>query len=106
MKDIEDAALATLACPPDRRGEFDVLFRAYFWGDEELAAAGEPENETAVEGAIGGHPTPPKAARKAPPPSSGGLCMGRRKGQCPHGRAQFLRPLSEQLVDAMRLVRQ
>lgn len=59
MKDIEDAALATLACPPDRRGEFDVLFRAYFWGDEELAATGEPEDETAVKDAVGGNEPPP-----------------------------------------------
>lgn len=65
MKDIEDAALATLACPPDRRGEFDMLFRAYFWGDEELAAAGEPEDETAVKDAIGGNELPPMPEGKA-----------------------------------------
>ncbi|MGC4025911.1 MAG: VWA domain-containing protein [Mesorhizobium sp.] len=59
MKDIEGAALATLACPPDRRGEFDTLFRAYFWGDEELAAAGEPEDETTVKDAVGGNEPPP-----------------------------------------------
>lgn len=59
MKDIRDAALATLACQPDRRDEFDTLFRAWFWGDEKLAATADPEDETAVKDAVGGNELPP-----------------------------------------------
>ena len=59
MRDIEEAALATLGCTPERRGEFDALFRAYFWGDVELAASGKPEEETAVKDSAGGEYPPP-----------------------------------------------
>lgn len=49
MNDIREAALATLAPPPDRRAEFDAHFRAYFHGEAAATVAGEPEEETAVK---------------------------------------------------------
>jgi uncharacterized protein with von Willebrand factor type A (vWA) domain len=42
MGDIHHAALATLAPAPERRGEFDALFRAHFLGERlEVTTAGE-----------------------------------------------------------------
>ena len=49
MGDIREAALATLAPPPDRQGEFEALFRAWFYGEEAVSAAGESEEETQVK---------------------------------------------------------
>lgn len=49
MEDIRQAALATLAPPADRRGDFDALFRAWFWGDAEPAASGESDEEVRVK---------------------------------------------------------
>ncbi|MGB3540552.1 MAG: VWA domain-containing protein [Mesorhizobium sp.] len=49
MSDIREAALATLAPPPDRQGEFEALFRAWFYGEEAVSAAGESEEETQVK---------------------------------------------------------
>lgn len=49
MDDIHDAALATLAPAPDRRAEFDALFRAWFWGDAAAVAAGDDDDETRVK---------------------------------------------------------
>src|SRR6185312_2987303 len=48
MADIREAALATLAPPPDRRGEFDALFRSWFHGEEAVATDGESDEETQV----------------------------------------------------------
>jgi hypothetical protein len=49
MEDIRQAALATLAPPPDRRQEFETLFRAHFHGDGSVAVEGDGEEETAVK---------------------------------------------------------
>ncbi|MFC3208353.1 vWA domain-containing protein [Aquamicrobium soli] len=48
MVDIHEAALATLAPQPDRRGEFEALFRAWFHGEEAVTIDGESEEETQV----------------------------------------------------------
>ena len=49
IADVHQAALATLAPPPDRRAEFDALFRLAFLGQSIAApAAGEPEGEDDV----------------------------------------------------------
>ncbi len=48
MNDIHEAAMATLAPPPDRRGEFEALFRAWFHGEEAVVTDGESEEETQV----------------------------------------------------------
>ncbi|MBW8639739.1 VWA domain-containing protein [Hoeflea sp. WL0058] len=42
---IREAALATLAPPPDRRDEFDALFRMWLHGEEQVLHAGEGEDE-------------------------------------------------------------
>jgi uncharacterized protein with von Willebrand factor type A (vWA) domain len=49
MDDIREAALATLAPPPDSRTEFDAHFRAFFFGDASVTAAGDEEDETQVK---------------------------------------------------------
>ena len=49
MRDIHEAALATLAPAADRRGEFDAHFRAYFHGEVETFADGESDEETQVK---------------------------------------------------------
>ncbi|MBZ9822875.1 vWA domain-containing protein [Mesorhizobium sp. CA4] len=49
MNDIREAALATLAPSPDRRGEFEVHFRAYFYGDAKPSIEGEDDDETRVK---------------------------------------------------------
>ncbi|RWM11533.1 VWA domain-containing protein [Mesorhizobium sp.] len=49
MNDIREAALATLAPPPDRRGEFEVHFRAYFYGDAKPPIVGEKDDETRIK---------------------------------------------------------
>ena len=49
MDGIHEAALATLAPAPDRRVEFDALFRAWFWGDATAVAAGDDDDETRVK---------------------------------------------------------
>ncbi|WP_411970632.1 vWA domain-containing protein [Mesorhizobium sp. CA14] len=49
MDDIREAALATLAPSPDRRGEFETHFRAYFYGDAKPPIEGEEEEETRVK---------------------------------------------------------
>ncbi|TGQ16903.1 MULTISPECIES: VWA domain-containing protein [unclassified Mesorhizobium] len=48
MDDIHEAALATLAPSPDRRGEFEAHFRAYFYGDAKPMTEGEEDDETRV----------------------------------------------------------
>ncbi|MDX8461581.1 vWA domain-containing protein [Mesorhizobium humile] len=49
MSDIREAALATLAPPPDRRGEFEAHFRTYFYGDAKPSIEGEEDDETRVK---------------------------------------------------------
>ncbi|MBB5752735.1 VWA domain-containing protein [Prosthecomicrobium pneumaticum] len=49
MEDIRQAAHATLAPAPDRRGEFETLFRSHFHGDVAAPVAGEDDEETAVK---------------------------------------------------------
>ncbi|MDX8491287.1 VWA domain-containing protein [Mesorhizobium sp. VK22B] len=49
MNDILEAALATLAPPPDRRGEFDAHFRNHFYGDAEPSIGGEEDVETRIK---------------------------------------------------------
>ncbi|TGS89766.1 VWA containing CoxE family protein, partial [bacterium M00.F.Ca.ET.177.01.1.1] len=49
MNDIREAALATLAPPPDRRGEFEALFRSYFYGDARPSIEGEEDDETRIK---------------------------------------------------------
>jgi uncharacterized protein with von Willebrand factor type A (vWA) domain len=65
MDDIREAALATLAPPPDRRREFDSLFRAFFWGEERLIAEGEEDEETRVKDAGGGREELPDTLHSA-----------------------------------------
>nr|WP_244604396.1 MULTISPECIES: VWA domain-containing protein [Mesorhizobium] len=48
MNDIREAALATLAPPPDRHGEFDAHFRAYFYNDTKPSIEGEKDDETRI----------------------------------------------------------
>ena len=45
MEHIRQAGIATLAPPPERRGVFDALFRAIFFGDASLSAIGDDEDE-------------------------------------------------------------
>ncbi|RWL92716.1 MAG: VWA domain-containing protein [Mesorhizobium sp.] len=49
MNDIREAALATLAPSPDRRGEFEAHFRGYFYGDAKPSIEGEEDDETRVK---------------------------------------------------------
>lgn len=49
MEDIRQAALATLAPPVERHGEFDVLFRAHFFGETPAVVAGEDEEEGRIK---------------------------------------------------------
>ncbi|RWD59905.1 MAG: VWA containing CoxE family protein, partial [Mesorhizobium sp.] len=49
MNDIREAALATLAPSPDRRGEFEAHFRSYFYGDAKPLIEGEEDDETRVK---------------------------------------------------------
>src|SRR5690606_24821258 len=45
MEDIHRAALATIGPSPDRRDEFDALFRLAFLGQSLPAATGEPDED-------------------------------------------------------------
>ncbi|CDX12544.1 VWA containing CoxE family protein [Mesorhizobium sp. ORS 3359] len=49
MNDICEAALATLAPSPDRRGELEAHFRNYFYGDAKPSIEGEEDDETRVK---------------------------------------------------------
>ena len=44
LADIQQAGLATLAPPPERRAAYDMLFRIHFLGGEEIPGA-EGEDE-------------------------------------------------------------
>jgi uncharacterized protein with von Willebrand factor type A (vWA) domain len=49
MSDIREAALATLAPPPDRRNEFEAHFRSHFHGDAKPSIEGEEDEETRIK---------------------------------------------------------
>ena len=49
MNDVREAALATLAPSPDRRGEFDALFRVYFYGDAKPSIEGKENDQTRIK---------------------------------------------------------
>lgn len=49
MGDIREAALATLAPPPDRREEFETHFQSYFYGSTSAVVEGDPDEETRVK---------------------------------------------------------
>lgn len=50
MEDIRQAALGTLAPHPDRRGEFEALFRSFFYGETAALVGGDDdEDETHVK---------------------------------------------------------
>ncbi|MFA6156765.1 VWA domain-containing protein [Mesorhizobium sp.] len=49
MGDIREAALATLAPPPDRRDEFEVHFQSHFYGSTSAVVEGDPDEETRVK---------------------------------------------------------
>ncbi|MGX5847483.1 vWA domain-containing protein [Mesorhizobium sp. PL10] len=49
MNDVREAALATLAPPPDRRNEFEAHFRSHFHGDGQPSVEGEEDEETRIK---------------------------------------------------------
>lgn len=49
MADIHEAALATLAPPPDRRDEFEAHFQSYFYGNTVAVVEGEADEETRIK---------------------------------------------------------
>jgi len=50
MEDMRQAAIATLAPHPDRRGEFEALFRGFFYGETTALVGGDDdEDETQVK---------------------------------------------------------
>jgi uncharacterized protein with von Willebrand factor type A (vWA) domain len=48
MVDIREAALATLAPPPDRRDEFEAHFRSHFCGNAAAVVEGDADEETRI----------------------------------------------------------
>jgi uncharacterized protein with von Willebrand factor type A (vWA) domain len=49
MNDIHEAALATLAPPPDRRDEFEAHFQSHFYGNTAAVVEGEADEETRIK---------------------------------------------------------
>ncbi|MER9875765.1 VWA domain-containing protein [Mesorhizobium sp. M0195] len=49
MADIREAALATLAPPPDRRDEFEAHFRSHFYGDATALVEGDADEEARIK---------------------------------------------------------
>ncbi|MER9076266.1 VWA domain-containing protein [Mesorhizobium sp. M0904] len=49
MNDIREAALATLAPPPDRRDEFEAHFRSHFYGDAAALVEGDADEEARIK---------------------------------------------------------
>ncbi|RUX95145.1 VWA domain-containing protein [Mesorhizobium sp. M7D.F.Ca.US.004.03.1.1] len=49
MADIRQAALATLAPPPDRRDEFEAHFQNHFYGNTSAVVEGDADEETRIK---------------------------------------------------------
>ncbi|RUX74363.1 VWA domain-containing protein [Mesorhizobium sp. M7A.F.Ca.US.006.04.2.1] len=49
MADIREAALATLAPPPDRRDEFEAHFQSHFYGNTSAIVEGDADEETRIK---------------------------------------------------------
>ncbi|KQU86480.1 VWA containing CoxE family protein [Mesorhizobium sp. Root102] len=49
MADIREAALATLAPPPDRRDEFEAHFQSHFYGNASAMVEGDADEETRIK---------------------------------------------------------
>ncbi|MER9948350.1 VWA domain-containing protein [Mesorhizobium sp. M0047] len=49
MADIREAALATLAPPPDRRDEFEAHFQSHFYGNTSAMVEGDADEETCIK---------------------------------------------------------
>ncbi|UVK36137.1 VWA domain-containing protein [Mesorhizobium sp. AR10] len=49
MADIREAALATLAPPPDRRDEFEAHFQSHFYGNTAAVVEGDSDEETRIK---------------------------------------------------------
>lgn len=49
MADIREAALATLAPPPDRREEFEAHFQSHFYGNASAVVEGDADEETRIK---------------------------------------------------------
>lgn len=49
MADIREAALATLAPPPDRRDEFEAHFRSHFYGNAAALVEGDADEEARIK---------------------------------------------------------
>ncbi|TIX45578.1 MAG: VWA containing CoxE family protein, partial [Mesorhizobium sp.] len=65
MIDIHEAALATLAPPPDRRDEFEAHFQSYFYGNATAVVEGEADDETRIKDDGGAGDEENKVARQA-----------------------------------------
>ncbi|ESY77010.1 VWA containing CoxE family protein [Mesorhizobium sp. LNHC221B00] len=49
MADIREAALATLAPPPDRRDEFEAHFQSHFYGNASAVVEADADEETRIK---------------------------------------------------------
>lgn len=104
MTDIHRAALATLAPPPERRSEFDALFRAIFLGQAIAApmqAEGEEEEVVAYDDRAGTMP-PPEADEETE--SGGEATLAERLAQRGFGEQamdQALRRLGRQAPEKL-----
>ncbi|TIL72981.1 MAG: VWA domain-containing protein [Mesorhizobium sp.] len=65
MADIHEAALATLAPPPDRRDEFEAHFQSYFYGNTVAVVEGEADEETRIKDDGGANDEDNEVARQA-----------------------------------------
>ncbi|PAP94810.1 vWA domain-containing protein [Mesorhizobium wenxiniae] len=100
MIDIHEAALATLAPPPDRRDEFEAHFQSYFYGNATAVVEGEADDETRIKDDGGPGDEENKVARQAEGGdlSSGAeLLSGRDFQRDGDGLAAFRRKLATAL---------
>ncbi|RWO87094.1 VWA domain-containing protein [Mesorhizobium sp.] len=65
MADIHEAALATLAPPPDRRDEFEAHFQSHFYGNTAALVEGEADEETRMKDNGGASDEDNEVARQA-----------------------------------------
>ncbi|RWP31116.1 VWA domain-containing protein [Mesorhizobium sp.] len=65
MADIHEAALATLAPPPDRRDEFEAHFQSHFYGNTAALVEGEANEETRIKDDGGASDEDNEVARQA-----------------------------------------